>query len=60
MLLDPNYTFFALAGRLCSGPFCVILTTCFTQLGGHDTLIDFLWFLFLVGMISPLMQEHFL
>ena len=37
----------------------VILAACFT-LGGHDTLIDFLWFLFLVGMICPLMQEHFL
>ena len=41
------------------GVLYVILTTCFT-LGGHDMLIDFLWFLFLVGMISPLMQEHFL
>ena len=37
----------------------VILAACFT-LGGHDTPIDFLWFLFLVSVICPLMQEHFL
>ena len=29
-------------------------------LRGRDTHIDFLWLLFLVGMICPLMQEHFL
>ena len=29
-------------------------------LRGHDTHIDFLRLLFLVGMICPLMQEHFL
>ena len=38
----------------------VILAACFT-LKGHDPLIDFLWFLFLVGkMICPMMQDHFL
>ena len=29
-------------------------------LRGHDAHIDFLRLLFLVGMICPLMQEHFL
>ena len=44
-------TFFSLASRLCSRGFCVlteqinvILAACFT-LRGHDTVIDFLWFL---------------
>ena len=37
----------------------VILAACFT-LRGHDPLIHFLWFLFLVGkMICPMMQDHF-
>ena len=37
----------------------VILAACFT-LRGHDTHIDLLWLLFLVGRICPLMQAHFL
>ena len=37
----------------------VILAACFT-LRGHGTHIVLLWFLFLVGRICPLMQEHFL
>ena len=37
----------------------VIFAACFI-LRGHDTHIDFLRLLFLVGMICPLMQEHFL
>ena len=36
----------------------VILAACFL-LRGHDTHIDFLRLLFLVGMICPLMQEQF-
>ena len=40
---------FSLAGRLCSGGFYdVILAACFT-LRGHDTFIDFVRCLFLVG-----------
>ena len=34
----------------------VIFATCFT-LRGHDTHIDFLWVLFLVGRIGPLIQN---
>ena len=30
------------------------------KLRGHDTPINFLRLLFLMGMICPLMQEHFL
>ena len=30
------------------------------KLRGHDTHINFLLLLFLMGMICPLMQEHFL
>ena len=37
----------------------VNFAACFI-LRGHDTHIDFLRLLFLVGMICPLMQEHFL
>ena len=37
----------------------VVFAACFI-LRGHDTHIDFLRLLFLVGMICPLMQEHFL
>ena len=37
----------------------VNFAACFI-LRGHDTHIDFLRILFLVGMICPLMQEHFL
>ena len=37
----------------------VNFAACFI-LRGHDMHIDFLWLLFLVGMICPLMQEHFL
>ena len=37
----------------------VIFAACFI-LRGHDTHIDFLRLLFLVGMICPLMQQHFL
>ena len=37
----------------------VNFAACFI-LRGHDTHIDFLWLLFLVGMICHLMQEHFL
>ena len=29
-------------------------------LRGHGTHVDLLWFLFLVGRIYPLMQEHIL
>ena len=51
---------FPLAGKLCSGGFCVrfdranvIFAARFT-LTGHGTHIDYLWFLFLVGRICPL------
>ena len=37
----------------------VILAACFT-LRGHDTHIDLLWLLFLVGRICPLILAHFL
>ena len=37
----------------------VNFAACFI-LRGHDTHIDFLRLLFLIGMICPLMQEHFL
>ena len=37
-----------------------VVTACFTP-RGHDTFINFQWFLSLVGqMICPLMQKHFL
>ena len=35
----------------------VIFAACFT-LRGHDTRIDFLWVLFLVARIGPLMQTY--
>ena len=35
----------------------VIFAACFT-LRGHDTHIDFLWVLFLVGRIGPLMKTY--
>ena len=41
------------------GSVTVNFASCFI-LRGHDTHIDFLRLLFLVGMICPLMQEHFL
>ena len=56
--------FFPLTGRLCWRVLRfdwanVILAACFT-LRGHDPLIHFLWFLFLVGkMICPMMRDHF-
>ena len=37
----------------------MIFAACF-KLRGHDTRTNFLWLLFLMGMICPLMQEHFL
>ena len=37
----------------------MIFAACF-KLRGHDTYINFLRLLFLMGMICPLMQEHFL
>ena len=37
----------------------MIFSACF-KLRGHDTHINFLRLLFLMGMICPLMQEHFL
>ena len=37
----------------------MIFAACFI-LRGDDTHIDFLRLLFVVGMICPLMQEHFL
>ena len=37
----------------------MIFAACF-KLRGHDTHINFLRLLFLMGMICPLMQEHFL
>ena len=64
MLLVP-IKFFPLLGRSCSGRFYIVIFTeqmwfaCFT-LRGHDTHIDLLWLLFLVGRICPLMQAHFL
>ena len=57
MLLVP-ISFFLLAGRLCFGRVLsfyltnVIFAACFT-LRGHDTHIDFLYVLFLVGRIGP-------
>ena len=49
------------------GFYDVILAACF-PLRGHDTLIDFLWFLFLLGKkqklvqldLLVLLQKHFL
>ena len=48
---------FSLTGRLCSGR---KRFAAYSILRGHDTHINFLQLLFLVGMICPLMQEHFL
>ena len=57
--------FFSFAGILiiycflCFDWVNVIFAACLI-LRGHDTHIDFLWLSFLVGMICPLMQEHFI
>ena len=37
-----------------------VIFAAYLILRGHDMHIDFLPLLFLVGMICPLMQEHFL
>ena len=64
MMLVPM-NFFS-SGRICSGGFfvlteqtCIIFAACFI-LRGLEKHIDFLRFMFLVGIICPLMQEHFL
>ena len=56
--------FFPLLGRLCSGRFYIFteqmwfsLLVSRWEVSAH---IDLLWFLFVVGRIFPLMQEHFL
>ena len=55
---------FSLAGRLCSGRFSCnwanVFFAAFFILWGRDTYIDFLRLLFLVDVICPLMQEHFI
>ena len=55
---------FSLAGRLCSGRFSSnwanVFFAAFFILWGRDKYIDFLWLLFLVDVICPLMQEHFI
>ena len=54
---------FFLTGRLCSGgkrfDWSNVIFAAYFKLRGHDTQIDFLRSLFLVGMICPLMQENF-
>ena len=64
MMLVPM-NFFS-SGRICSGGFfvlteqtCIIFAACFI-LRGLEKHVDFLRFMFLVGIICPLMQEHFL
>ena len=38
-----------------------MILTAFSTLRGHDTLIDFLRFLFMVGkLVCPMMQDHIL
>ena len=54
--------FFSLTGRLCFGgkrfDGANVIFSVYFILKGHDTHINFLRLLFMVGMIFPLMQEH--
>ena len=56
--------FFSLTGRLCTGgkrfDRANVIFDAYFILRGRDTHINFLRLLFMVGMISTLMQEHFL
>ena len=62
MLLAPM-NFFPLTDRLCSGgkrfDLANVIFAAYFILRGRDTHINFLWLLLMVGMICPLMQEHF-
>ena len=49
---------YALEGSTANVILAGVLAACFT-LRGHDSHIDLLWLLFLVGRIFPLMQAHF-
>ena len=69
LLLTPKcclfqWIFFSLRGRLCSGgkhfEWANLIFAAYFILKGHDTHINFLQLLFMVSMICPLMQEHFL
>ena len=59
-----QWIFFSLTGRLCSGgkrfDWANVIFAAYFILRGRDTHINFLRLLFMVGMICPLMQEHFL
>ena len=59
-----QWMFFSLTGRLCSGgkrfDWANVIFAAYFILKGRDTHINFLRLLFMVGMICPLMQEHFL
>ena len=59
MISFPWRVYYILGAMLCFDWVNVIFAACFI-LRGHDTHIAFLQLLFLVGMICPLMQEHFL
>ena len=63
MLLVPM-KFFSLTDRLGSGgkrfDWANVIFAAYFILRGRDTHINFLRLLFMVGMICPLMQEHFL
>ena len=56
--------FFYLMGRLCSGgkhfEWANVIFAAYFILRGCDTHINFLQLLLMVGMICPLMQEHFI
>ena len=56
--------FFSLTGRLCSGgkrfDWANVIFVAYFILRGRDMHINFLRLLFMVDMICPLMQEHFL
>ena len=63
MLLVPMI-FFPLTDRLCSGgkhfDWASVTFASYYMLRGRDTHITFLRLLFMVGMICPLMEEHFI
>ena len=59
-----QWIFFSLTGRLCSGgkrfDWANVIFAAYFILRGRDTHVNFLRLLFMVVMICPLIQEHFL
>ena len=64
MMLVPIIFFFSQTVRLCSEgkrfDWANVIFAAYFILRGRDTYINFLRLLFMVGMICPLMQEHFI